>query len=268
MHGKYCSNCGQKIIHPEDKKLRHLITEFFHHFTHLDGKFLKTLRNILLRPGNVTRDISLGKTVPHFKLSALFLVGTIIYYLLPSNVVVSTPANVPYKVQVTNSEFQGWKSEFAAKKSRAKNISLADLEARYNNRNHTYGKLLILLFIPLLIPILWIISKFVRRFNPDNIITAYDLGVASLEINSIILYGAYLITGIFIWLVTLLFPIENIVLMGAIIFLIGLLTSLFLFFKRAYQIAWWQALLCLVFLVFGYIYILQLYGFLAFLIFI
>ena len=124
LHGKYCHCCGQKVILPGDKKLRHLITEFFHHFTHLDGKFLTTLRNILLKPGKVTRDVSIGITVPHFKLSALFLVGTIIYYLLPAFAIVTTPANQSYRSQVAESEYSEWKSRYAKEKSLAKNISL------------------------------------------------------------------------------------------------------------------------------------------------
>ena len=54
----------------------------------------------------------------------------------------------------------------------------------------------------MLIPVLWIISLMIKKFNPDNSFTAYDLGVASLEINAIVVYGLYLITGIIIWIAT------------------------------------------------------------------
>lgn len=268
MHGKYCSNCGQKIILPEDKRLRHLVTEFFHHFTHLDGKFLKTLKKILWSPGKVTRDVSMGITVPHFKLSALFLVGTIIYYLLPSNLVVSTPANTSYKSQLANSEYGRWVADFALSKSHSKKISLQALEARYNQRQHDYGKLLILLLIPMLVPVLWIISKLVKKFNPDNFFTAYDLGVASLEVNSIILYGFYLITGICIWLATSIYGNEKIAIAGLVIFLPVILFLVFSFFKRAYQILWWQALICLTILIVANVYVVNLFGLICFFIFI
>ena len=268
LHGKYCSSCGQKIILPEDKKLRHLVTEFFHHFTHLDGKFLKTLKKLLCFPGAVTRDISMGITVPHFKLSALFLVGTIIYYLLPSNLVVGTPANTNYKLQLTNPEYGNWAADLASSKSRSQKITLQALEARYNQRQHDYGKLLILLLIPMLIPVLWVISKLVKKFNPDNFFTAYDLGVASLELNSIILYGFYLIAGISIWLATLVYGSEIVSAVGTVIFLTAVLFLILSFFKRAYRILWWQALICLTLLIVAYVYILNLFGLISFLIFI
>ena len=268
MHGKYCSKCGQHVILPEDKKLSHLLSEFFHHFTHLDGKFLVTLRSILFKPGKVTRDISMGITIPHFKLSALFLIGTIIYYLVPSNVIISTPANISFSKQVNESEFREWKKTFAINKTRKSNMSLLALEARYDTRQHDYGKLLTLLLIPLLIPVLWVISKIIKKFNPDNSFTAYDLGIASLEINSIILYGLYLIGGMVVWIGTSIYPSEKVSLAGFILFFSALLVMLFFFFKRAYQIKWWQAFICLTLIVIANVYILQLHGLICFLIFV
>lgn len=268
LHGKHCFHCGQKVIRAEDKRLKHLVTEFFHHFTHLDGKFLATLKRILLKPGKVTRDITEGITVPHFKLSAMFVIGTIIYYLLPSQLVVSTPANESFEKQVTQDEYRVWKRNFAEKKSRSKNISMAELGTKYDQRQHAYGKLLVLLFLPMLIPVFWIISRLIKKFNPDNIFTAYDLGVASLEVNSIILYGFYLIPGICIWLVTSIYPSETLSIVSIIIFLAAILLILFSFFRRAYELSWWQALICLTLLVFSYIYVMQLYGLISFFTFI
>ena len=268
LHGKYCYACGQKIILPEDKKLHHLVTEFFHHFTHLDSKFLITLKKILLRPGKVTRDISEGITVPHFKLSALFLIGTIIYFLLPANFIVTTPANESFQNQIKDGEFHEWKARFAEKKSQSKKISLQELAATYDRRQHDYGKLLTLLFIPLLIPVLWVISLLVKKFNSDNSFTAYDLFVASLEINSIILYQFYLITGICIWIATSIYSSEKVTMAIFFISLAALLFLLFSFFKRAYEIKWWQALICLALVAITYIYIWNLYGLVSFLIFI
>jgi hypothetical protein len=268
LHGKYCHACGQKLILPEDKKLRHLVTEFFHHFTHLDSKFLTTLKNILVKPGKITHDISEGITVPHFKLSALFLIGTIIYFLLPSTFVVSTSVNNSFRQQIEQSEFHQWKARLAAKRVRTNNMSIEALASRYDSRQHDYGKLLTLLMIPFVIPVIWMISLFVKKFNRKISFTAYDLGIASLEINSIFVYGFYIITGICIRLATLVLPSEKFALGVIILFGVAVLFLLFSFFKRAYEINWWQSAICLLLLIVGYLYIMNLYGLLSFVIFI
>jgi hypothetical protein len=268
LQGKFCFKCGQKLILPEDKKLRHLVAEFFHHFTHLDSKFLITLRNILLKPGKVTRDVGQGITVPHFKLSALFLIGTIIYFLLPSNFVVNTSVNNSFRQQIEQSEFHQWKSSFAEKKSLSNNLTMEALAKRYDIRQHDFGKLLTLLMIPFVIPVLWIISLLIRKFNTNNVFTAYDLGVASLEINSIFLFAFYIISGLFLKLVITIYPSEKLAFTTVGLFGLGVMFLLFSFFKRAYEVNWWQAAICLLLLLFGYVYIMNLYGLLSFLFFI
>lgn len=146
-------------------------------------------------------------------------------------------------------------------------MTIEALGNSYDRRQHAYGKLLILLFIPMLIPVLWIISKLIKKFNADNVFTAYDLGVASLEVNSIILYGFYLIPGICIWLATSIYGSEKVSLIGVIIFLAALLFLLFSFFKRAYELVWWQAFICLTLLIFSYVYVMHLYGLICFFVF-
>lgn len=267
LQGKYCFKCGQKLILPADKKLKHLVVEFFHHFTHLDSKFLATLRNILIKPGKITRDISEGITVPHFKLSALFLIGTIIYFLLPSNFVINTGMNNSFKQQTEESEFRGWKVRLAERKRRTTNQNMETIAANFDSRQHDFGKLLILLMIPVLIPALWLISLLIKKFNPNNTFTAYDLGVASLEINSIFLYAFYIISGILLRLLTYISAKQSFALSAAGLFGLGLILLLFLFFKRAYHINWWQAVICLLLLLWSYTYITQLYALLSFILF-
>ena len=141
------------------------------------------------------------------------------------------------------------------------------LQTRYDRRQHDYGKLLVLIFIPLLIPVLWITSILIKKFNRANSFTAYDLGVASLEINSIILFGMNILTGVIIGLGTLIYPSETVALVGAVIFLPVLWFLIGMFFKRAYQVKWWQAVICVALVMVGYIYVGHLHSLICFMIF-
>ncbi len=269
LQGNYCHICGQKLMRPGDKKLRHLVIEFFHHFTHLDSKFLKTLRNIFLRPGLVTKEVGDGITVPHFKLSALFLIGTIIYFLLPADFTVSS-MNTDFKKQTadTTSDFYQWKQELVEKKLARTHTSLETLATKYDTRQHEYGKLLTLILIPLLIPLLWIINLLIKLFKRQHPITAYDLGVASLEINSIFLLGMGLFAGLLVRALALIIKNETFIQTVFIILITALAYLLLRFFMNAYQIKWWLALGCLLLLGLGYSIILSIYSFISFLIFI
>ena len=66
----YCPHCGQK--NTESKKPFHyLITQFIEDFTHYDGHFWGTMKNLLLKPGKLTEIYLAGKRqqfVPPIKL--------------------------------------------------------------------------------------------------------------------------------------------------------------------------------------------------------
>jgi hypothetical protein len=264
MVGKYCHNCGQKVIHPHERKLWHLIFEYFHAFTHLDGKYTKTLINVLVRPGLITREVSSHITVPHFKLTSLFLVGVIIYFLLPAGFIVNTPMNGDFQKQISQGEFSSWKNKMADNKVAADRIGKQELQARYDHRLQDFGKLLSLLMIPLVIPVVWLTCLLVKLFRKDFNFTAYDVGLASVEINSLILYGLFIIGGLILKILGWISNNEILVFIGFIIILLATLFMLLKFFRRAYQLKWWQGAICLAIFFIGYTYMLSIYSLLSF----
>ena len=264
LNGKYCHQCGQKVITAEDKKLSHLILEFVHHLTHLDGKFLKTLRTVLFNPGIITREVTYGITAPHFKISALFVVGTIIYFLLPSQLVVGTPMNQDYLHQTDSSEYSRITKPIAERKMARENISKVELSKRYDIRAHDFGKLLILLLVPLILPVMWLINLWIKLFKRKYSINAFDLGIASLEINCIILYGFLIMGGLILRIVRYISLNETLAITVMVGITLALTYQIFRFFRTAYSINWWQSVVCVCLLMVGYIYMMKLYGLISF----
>lgn len=67
---KYCPNCGQQNIHTK-QPFHFLITHFIEDFTHYDGQFWGTLKNLFFKPGKLTSTYLEGKRqqfVPPVKL--------------------------------------------------------------------------------------------------------------------------------------------------------------------------------------------------------
>lgn len=67
---KYCPNCGQENIELR-KPFHYLFTHFVEDFTHYDGQFWGTIKNLLFRPGKLTKTYIEGKRqrfVPPVKL--------------------------------------------------------------------------------------------------------------------------------------------------------------------------------------------------------
>lgn len=60
--GRYCSACGERFLVDHDLSLRHFFLETLpHELLDIDGKFLRTLRLLLLRPGMLASEYVAGR---------------------------------------------------------------------------------------------------------------------------------------------------------------------------------------------------------------
>lgn len=70
VENKFCPNCGQKNTETR-QSFAHLFTHFVEDFTHYDNAFWTTIKNLLFKPGLLTKEYLSGKRqrfVPPVKL--------------------------------------------------------------------------------------------------------------------------------------------------------------------------------------------------------
>lgn len=82
LHGKYCSNCGQKA--EAQLALRPFLQDLFSKTSEFDFKLVRTLKDLVIRPGAMIRNYLDGKRIPYTNpFKALFIV-TALYILVVS----------------------------------------------------------------------------------------------------------------------------------------------------------------------------------------
>lgn len=79
--GRYCHVCGQENIEPKES-FWHLVTHFFNDITHFDGKFFTTLKDLLLRPGFLTKEYMLGRRASYLNPIRMYVFTSAIFFLL------------------------------------------------------------------------------------------------------------------------------------------------------------------------------------------
>ena len=82
LGGEYCAQCGERRLHPDEHTLRHIVGEWFEAFSHGEGRLLVSLRTLLLKPGELTREYFRGRRVPYARPVALFFAVNLLYFLL------------------------------------------------------------------------------------------------------------------------------------------------------------------------------------------
>ena len=60
LQGPYCHACGQKAVHPV-ANVHDFVHEATHEFLHLDGKILNTVKLLVMKPGQLTREFVEGR---------------------------------------------------------------------------------------------------------------------------------------------------------------------------------------------------------------
>lgn len=79
--GPFCSNCGQRAV-PPHPTARELAGDAVHEFTGWDGKFAATIRTLLRRPGELTRQWLEGRRVRFISPLRLYLTASLLYFVV------------------------------------------------------------------------------------------------------------------------------------------------------------------------------------------
>lgn len=82
LTGPYCSQCGEKKLTPKDYSLPHLVEEVLGVFTHLDSKFLRTLKVLFTKPGELSNAYFHGGRSRYTKPLTLFVIINVIFFIV------------------------------------------------------------------------------------------------------------------------------------------------------------------------------------------
>ena len=80
---RFCSQCGQKVLSPEDRRLASLLKESIEEMTDLRGRVLPSIGTLLFRPGALARAYQIGRRRSFLAPISLFLFANVLYFLIP-----------------------------------------------------------------------------------------------------------------------------------------------------------------------------------------
>ncbi len=81
LQGPYCHQCGQ-LAEDFHRSVGHLVEELFENLLHLDGRLWRTLPELVVKPGKLTRDYLDGHRAFQIPPLRMFLVVLLVVFLL------------------------------------------------------------------------------------------------------------------------------------------------------------------------------------------
>ena len=85
LAGPFCSHCGQRVVppHPTTKEL---VGDAYDELVGWDGKFARTIRLLLTKPGELTRAVIGGRRARYVGAVRLYLMCSVAFFLLQATV--------------------------------------------------------------------------------------------------------------------------------------------------------------------------------------
>jgi hypothetical protein len=81
LQGRYCHVCGQENVVPHETFF-HMAKHFFYDITHFDSKFFDTLKDLLFRPGFLSREYVKGRRASYLHPVKMYVFTSAIFFLV------------------------------------------------------------------------------------------------------------------------------------------------------------------------------------------
>lgn len=161
--GRFCHNCGEKRITANDFNVRQYARLVAEHFSTFDSKLLRSVKLLLLKPGFLTVEYTLGRQLMYMKPLQLFLVANLVFFFFFGE----NDAFAPKLKYIYNSDLLSQSAYTAKAKTDAfamsEQISTEMAITIIDEKISGYSKGLLYLFVPVLGFILYVLY---RRQNP------------------------------------------------------------------------------------------------------
>ncbi len=188
----YCASCGEKQPHHHDLTVGHFAHELFHELAHLDSKVFRTLRDLVVKPGELTAAYFEGRKQRYIAPLRLFLTLFAIQFLAYS---AYKPVAV-YSLETMIKIDQSHRFENALKRASTKrNLPYEQVVERIEHRwqkNMSLVSLFSILGIALMLKLLYARR---RRFLAEHLVFAAHF-MCFAYVLSLAQWPVHLLTGV------------------------------------------------------------------------
>jgi hypothetical protein len=223
--GKFCNNCGQKIIEPHERTIKHFVYQFFGSAFFLENNFLKNIWVLLSHPGKLPLDFIEGRRKRWMPPFSLFFLLNLFFFWYST----STDLNLSLREQRFQPHHRWMANYLVKKKISTEGISQEDYEELYNRKSTAYANTLVILHVPILAGFIALYFRRRGYFYTDHFIYAlYFLAF-------LLLFSLFQTIAIYVFGIGMHMNIRIVWQVLKIIFFISILVYLFLSLKKTYH---------------------------------
>ncbi len=194
--GTFCNVCGEKVINQDDRKLKYFLSEFINAITFADNKLWRTLKNILISPGQYSLDFVDGKRRGYMKPISIFFLANLVYFLIP----IFSTFNTNLAIQTTYVMHKDVAKKMVEQEITERGMSFKEYEEIYDRKTTELSKLFLIIMAVFIALFFWPI-----HYGSQHNLIADHLTVG-LEVMTFIITYCTIILSILLYLISLLGP--------------------------------------------------------------
>ena len=231
LTGPYCSQCGEKKLTAKDYSLAHLLEETLDVLTHFDSRFLRTLKVLFTKPGELSNAYFRGGRSRYTKPLTVFVILNIVFFIIqPHTFLLHDKYNNYIKIPTYGARVQ---KQLLATKEPEQTYA-----ARFNTNLQNQKKSLLIFSVPLLALVMVPLFAGTRRTYAEHL-------VFSVQVYTFVLIYLGVTVALFVPLVFLLRALgpsglsvlsvigTDLVITGLLE--VGLIIYIYLGLRRAYE---------------------------------
>jgi hypothetical protein len=168
LHGRYCSDCGQRKPRPGDYSTLGVLGDAFKAIFSVDGKTLRTLRGLLVHPGRLTLDHFQGRRAKYLKPIQIFLLVNVLFLLIAIGTGLFDFKLGEYLKEGPPSPELA--RRLVAQQVAENGVSFEDYAAAFDRQGELLRKSLIFLLVPLFALVPWALHHRRRRYYAEHLV--------------------------------------------------------------------------------------------------
>jgi len=188
----YCAKCGEKQPNHHDLKVGHFAHELFHELFHLDSKVFRTLRDLMVRPGELTAAYFAGRKKRYIAPLRMFLTLFALTFIAYSSYKPVAIYSLDGLLSMDPKQSLQKPLEQAAAK---RNIPFTELKTRIEHRwqkNMSLSSMLSILSVALVLKLLYVRH---RRYLTEHLVFSTHY-MCFTYVVSLLMWPVYLMLGI------------------------------------------------------------------------
>ncbi len=158
----FCPRCGEKKFDPHQLTLRHFLEQTVEVFTHFDNRFFRSFKLLVSRPGFLTTEYIRGRRKAYLQPLQLFLVANLLFFFVQTFSPLQ-PLTTALWVHTHEMAYHDRAWKVVQEEISRQHLTLEEYSARFDAKEPTESKTLVIVMVPCLAAALAVIYVFKSR---------------------------------------------------------------------------------------------------------